>query len=143
LLREGLIFCTFKSLIAKSKEGSRRIDQIMHWLGDEGIEIFHQGHKAKHAFADENGKATQTGQAVLEIQDPVKFPEMRVVYSSATAASEVRHLAYQIRLGLWSEETSFPLGFAQFGARHQRDGDGLPRPQSDGQIFLRKLAYGH
>jgi hypothetical protein len=51
---------------------------------------------------------------VTEIQDPVKYPEIRVVYSSATAAGEVRHLAYQIRLGLWGMGTSFPLGFAQF-----------------------------
>ena len=86
LMREGIVFCTYKSLIAKSKEGARRIDQIMTWLGREGLEIFDEGHKAKHAFADENGKATQTGQAVLEVQDVVKYPDVRVVYSSATAA---------------------------------------------------------
>lgn len=40
LLREGIIFCTYKSLIAKSKTGERRIDQIMRWLGSEGLEIF-------------------------------------------------------------------------------------------------------
>lgn len=114
LLREGIVFCTYKSLIAKSKQGRRRVDQIMSWLGAEGMEIFDEGHRAKHAFADEGGKPTQTGQAVVEIQDPTKYPETRVVYSSATAASEVRHLAYQIRLGIRCEGTSFPLEFAQF-----------------------------
>ena len=94
LLREGVIFCTYKSLIAKSKMGERRVDQIMRWLGSEGLQIFDEGHKAKHAFADESGKATQTGGAVLEIPDAVKYPEIRIVYSSANAASEVRHLAY-------------------------------------------------
>jgi len=96
----------------------------MRWLGDDGLEIFDEGHRAKHAFADENGKATQTGQAVLEIQDPLKYPEIRVVYSSATAASEVRHLAYQIRLGLWGEGTSFPCGFAQFAEEIEAGGIG-------------------
>lgn len=86
----------------------------MRWLGEDGLEIFDEGHRAKHAFADESGKATQTGQAVLEIQDAVKYPNIRVVYSSATAASEVKHLAYMTRLGLWGEGTSFPLGFEQF-----------------------------
>lgn len=70
LIREGIIFCTYKSLIAKSKTGERRIDQIMRWLGSDGLEIFDEGHRAKHAFADENGKATQTGQAVLEVPIP-------------------------------------------------------------------------
>jgi hypothetical protein len=147
LLREGIIFCTYKSLIAKSKTGERRIDQIIRWLGNEGLEIFDEGHKAKHAFADENGKATQTGQAVLEIQDPVKYPEMRVVYSSATAASEVKHLAYQIRLGLWGEGTSFPLGFSQFAEEIEAGGVGAMEMtardlKAMGRYFCGNLSYG-
>ena len=147
LLREGIIFCTYKSLIAKSKTGERRACQIMRWLGSEGIEIFDEGHKAKHAFADENGKATQTGQAVLEIQDPVKYPEVRVVYSSATAASEVKHLAYQIRLGLWGIGTSFPLGFAQFAEEIEAGGVGAMEMvcrdlKAMGRYFCGNLSYG-
>jgi hypothetical protein len=61
LLSEGIVFCIYKSLIAKSKSGQRRIDQIMRWLGGEDLEIFDEGHRAKHAFSGENGKATQTG----------------------------------------------------------------------------------
>lgn len=147
LLREGIIFCTYKSLIAKSKTGERRVDQIMRWLGGEGLEIFDEGHRAKHAFADENGKATQTGQAVLEVQDPGKYPEVRVVYSSATAASEVRHLAYQIRLGLWGEGTSFPLGFAQFAEEIEAGGVGAMEMvardlKAMGRYFCGNLSYG-
>ena len=147
LLREGIIFCTYKSLIAKSKTGEKRIDQIMRWLGSEGLEIFDEGHRAKHAFADENGKATQTGQAVLEVQDPHKYPNMRVIYSSATAASEVRHLAYQIRLGLWGEGTSFPLGFAQFAEEIEAGGVGAMEMvcrdlKAMGRYFCGNLSYG-
>lgn len=147
LLREGIIFCTYKSLIAKSKTGERRIDQIMRWLGGGGLEIFDEGHRAKHAFADENGKATQTGQAVLEVQDPIKYPDVRVVYSSATAASEVRHLAYQIRLGLWGTGTSFPLGFAQFAEEIEAGGVGAMEMvardlKAMGRYFCGNLSYG-
>lgn len=147
LLASGIIFCTYKSLIAKSKTGERRIDQIMRWLGSEGIEIFDEGHKAKHAFADENGKATQTGAAVLEVQDPIKYPNVRVVYSSATAASEVKHLAYQIRLGLWGTGTSFPLGFAQFAEEIEAGGVGAMEMvcrdlKAMGRYFCGNLSYG-
>lgn len=147
LLREGIIFCTYKSLIAKSKTGERRIDQIMRWLGGGGLEIFDEGHRAKHAFADENGKATQTGQAVLEVQDPIKYPDVRVVYSSATAASEVKHLAYQIRLGLWGMGTSFPLGFAQFAEEIEAGGVGAMEMvardlKAMGRYFCGNLSYG-
>ncbi len=124
LLEEGIIFCTYRSLIAKSKTGSRRIDQLMRWLDNGGLEIFDEGHRAKHAFADDSGKATQTGAAVLEIQNPVNYPNIRVVYSSATAAGEVRHLAYMSRLGLWGEGTSFPLGFEQFAEEIEAGGVG-------------------
>jgi hypothetical protein len=147
LLASGIIFCTYKSLIAKSKTGERRIDQIMRWLGADGLEIFDEGHRAKHAFADENGKSTQTGQAVLEIQDPLKYPEVRVVYSSATAASEVRHLAYQVRLGLWGMGTSFPLGFAQFAEEIEAGGVGAMEMvardlKAMGRYFCGNLSYG-
>ncbi len=147
LLREGIIFCTYKSLIAKSKTGDRRIDQIMRWLGNEGIEIFDEGHRAKHAFADENGKSTQTGQAVLEVQDVTKYPNIRVVYSSATAASEVKHLAYQIRLGLWGMGTSFPLGFSQFAEEIEAGGVGAMEMtardlKAMGRYFCGNLSYG-
>lgn len=147
LLREGIIFCTYKSLIAKSKTGERRIDQIMRWLDHDGLEIFDEGHRAKHAFSDENGKATQTGQAVLEVQDPLKYPDVRVVYSSATAASEVRHLAYQIRLGLWGEGTSFPLGFSQFAEEIEAGGVGAMEMvardlKAMGRYFCGNLSYG-
>jgi hypothetical protein len=124
LLTEGIVFCTYKSLIAKTKTGSRRIDQLMRWLDGSGLEIFDEGHRAKHAFADDNGKSTQTGAAVLEVQDPVKYPNICIVYSSATAAGEVRHLAYMSRLGLWGEGTSFPLGFEQFAEEIEAGGVG-------------------
>ncbi|HMM79242.1 MAG TPA: strawberry notch family protein [Pyrinomonadaceae bacterium] len=121
---DGIVFCTYRSLIARSKSGKRRIDQLTRWLRSEGVVIFDEGHKAKYAFADDRGKSTQTGAAVLEIQDPEKYPEYRVVYSSATSAGEVRHLAYMSRLGLWGEGTNFPAGFEQFAEEIESGGVG-------------------
>lgn len=123
-LGDGITFCTYRSLISRSRSGKRRIDQITRWLGTEGVVIFDEGHKAKYAFADDRGKSTQTGAAVLEIQDPTSFPDFRVVYSSATSAGEVRHLAYMSRLGLWGEGTNFPRGFEQFAEEIESGGVG-------------------
>jgi hypothetical protein len=36
-----------------------------------------------------------------------KLPEARVVYCSATGASEPRNMGYMVRLGLWGDGTSF------------------------------------
>ena len=43
------------------------------------------------------GKSTQTGKAILKLQ--LNLPKARVLYSSATGASEPNNLAYMIRLG--------------------------------------------
>lgn len=122
-LGRGIVFCTYQSLIAKSKKGRRRLDQLTSWLGAEGLLIFDEGHRAKNFFADERRNGTQTGAAVAEIQDLQKFPDYRVVYSSATAATEVRHLAYMIRLGLWGQGSAF-TDFAEFAREIEEGGIG-------------------
>jgi len=37
-----------------------------------------------------------------------RLPEARVVYCSATGASEPRNMGYMVRLGLWGSGTYFP-----------------------------------
>jgi len=129
-------------LIAKSKKGHRRIDQLTHWLREEGLLIFDEGHKAKNFFAENERNQTQTGAAVVEIQNPEKFPEYRVIYSSATAATDVRHLGYMIRLGLWGKGTAF-ADFAEFASEIEEGGVGAMEMvardlKSDGTLFLRQ-----
>lgn len=41
----------------------------------------------------------------MELQN--KLPKARVVYASATGASEPRNMAYMVRLGMWGEGTPF------------------------------------
>ncbi len=32
-IQDGIVFCTYRSLIARSKKGNKRLDQITRWLG--------------------------------------------------------------------------------------------------------------
>lgn len=58
------------------------------------------------------------GLTVLELQN--KLPKCRVVYASATGASEPKNMAYMTRLGMWGQGTTFP-DFADFiGAVEKR-----------------------
>lgn len=52
-----------------------------------------------------NGKPSKTGATVLELQRALKHA--RVVYASATGASEPKHMSYMSRLGLWGAGTGF------------------------------------
>jgi hypothetical protein len=113
-LPRGVIFSSYSSLISAAKNGAKRIDQIVRWLGTDGVVIFDEAHKAKNALASGIGEPTQTGQAVIDLQDAKRNPDYRVVYSSATGATDVRNMAYMTRLGLWGPGTSFPSGFGEF-----------------------------
>ena len=52
-----------------------------------------------------NDHASFAGMSVLELQK--KLPNARVVYSSATGATEPKNMAYMTRLGLWGKGTTF------------------------------------
>ena len=122
---EGVIFCSYSTLIAKSKISNKtRLEQLIEWLGEDGIVILDECQRAQHALATAQGDSTQTGKAVLELQDPDLRPDLRFVYSSATSVVEVSHLCYMTRLGLWGPGTSFPDGFRQFMSEIEAGGLG-------------------
>ncbi|KAJ9551193.1 hypothetical protein OSB04_015238 [Centaurea solstitialis] len=106
-IREGVVFLTYSSLIASSEKGRSRLQQLVQWYGldYDGLIVFDECHKAKNLVPEAGGQPTRTGEAVLEIQ--ARLPEARVVYCSATGASEPRNLGYMVRLGLWGAGTSF------------------------------------
>ena len=54
------------------------------------------GHPSRLKFVSV-GKTTQTGKAILKLQ--MNLPKAKVLYSSATGASEPNNLAYMVRLG--------------------------------------------
>jgi predicted RNA methylase len=112
-LDEGILFVTFATLRTDEREGKRsRVQQIVDWLGRDfdGVIVFDEGHSMANAAGgkSERGEkaASQQGRAGLRLQHAL--PEARVVYVSATGASEVESLAYAERLGLWSS-TDFPF----------------------------------
>ncbi|XP_056373366.1 protein strawberry notch homolog 2 isoform X3 [Hyla sarda] len=101
---EGVLFATYSALIGESQAGGQhrtRIKQIIEWCGEnfEGVIVFDECHKAK------NASCTKMGRAVLDLQN--NLPLARVVYASATGASEPKNMIYMSRLGIWGEGTSF------------------------------------
>ncbi|XP_030625097.1 protein strawberry notch homolog 1 [Chanos chanos] len=109
-VKKGVIFATYSSLIGESQSGGKyktRFKQLLHWCGEDfdGVIVFDECHKAKNVCPIGSSKPTKTGLAVLELQN--KLPKARVVYASATGASEPRNMAYMNRLGIWGEGTPF------------------------------------
>lgn len=116
--KTGVMFLTYGKLrsASKAKEGQpsiKRTDQVMQWTGQDfdGVMVFDESHMMGNAIDQKMSggmtkKATKTGASGLELQGGL--PNARVVYSSATAATEVSNLAYASRLGLWGPGTAFP-----------------------------------
>uniref|UniRef100_A0A914W791 Uncharacterized protein n=1 Tax=Plectus sambesii TaxID=2011161 RepID=A0A914W791_9BILA len=111
-VKRGVIFATYSSLIgecrtAKSKYRSR-LKQLIQWCGRDfdGAIIFDECHRAKNLVPTGGSKPTKTGRVVLELQRAL--PNARVVYASATGATEPRNMAYMTRLGLWGKGQPFP-----------------------------------
>ncbi|KYO39627.1 strawberry notch-like protein 2 isoform A [Alligator mississippiensis] len=125
-VKKGVIFATYSSLIGESQSGGKyktRLKQLLHWCGEDfdGVIIFDECHKAKNLCPVGSSKPTKTGLAVLELQN--KLPKARVVYASATGASEPRNMAYMNRLGIWGEGTPF-REFSDFIQAVERRGVG-------------------
>uniref|UniRef100_A0A8C8MHM5 Protein strawberry notch homolog 1 n=1 Tax=Oncorhynchus tshawytscha TaxID=74940 RepID=A0A8C8MHM5_ONCTS len=125
-VKKGVIFATYSSLIGESQSGGKyktRFKQLLHWCGQvfDGVIVYDECHKAKNVCPIGSSKPTKTGLAVLELQN--KLPKARVVYASATGASEPRNMAYMSRLGIWGEGTPF-REFSNFIQAVERRGVG-------------------
>lgn len=113
-LAEGVLFTTYATLRQPPKgQKASRLDQLVAWLGDDfdGVVVFDEAHAMGGAAggAGPRGrrKASQQGLAGIALQN--RLPSARVVYVSATGATEVENLAYACRLGLWGgAEAPFP-----------------------------------
>ncbi|XP_075218729.1 protein strawberry notch isoform X1 [Lycorma delicatula] len=111
-VKKGVIFSTYSALIGESSQSGgkykTRLKQLLQWCGDDfdGLVVFDECHRAKNLCPVGSSKPTKTGLTVLELQN--KLPKSRVVYASATGASEPRNMAYMTRLGIWGEGTPFP-----------------------------------
>ena len=113
-VKKGIIYATYSALIGESQgansKGAKyktRLKQLLHWTGDDfdGCIVFDECHRAKNLCPAGAGKPTKTGQTVLELQ--TRLPNARIVYASATGASEPKHMAYMVRLGMWGKGSPF------------------------------------
>ncbi|KAJ8979809.1 hypothetical protein NQ317_001299 [Molorchus minor] len=126
-IKKGVIFSTYSALIGESNSAGgkykSRLKQLLQWCGPDfdGLIIFDECHRAKNLCPVGSSKPTKTGLTVLELQN--KLPKARVVYASATGASEPRNMAYMVRLGLWGEGTPF-REFADFISAVEKRGVG-------------------
>ena len=88
---------------------SSRLAQIVAWLsrgGDDGaLVIFDESHRAKNLIPETGSGTTQTARCVLHLQE--NLPRAKVLYSSATGASEPRNLAYMTRL--WGTQETYTM----------------------------------
>ncbi|XP_039298334.1 protein strawberry notch [Nilaparvata lugens] len=110
-VKKGVIFSTYSALIGESTQSGgkykTRLKQLLQWCGDDfdGLIVFDECHRAKNLCPVGSSKPTKTGLTVLELQN--KLPKSRVVYASATGASEASHTKYMIRERLDLEPLTF------------------------------------
>lgn len=110
-MSEGILFVTYPTLRSGRAEDTR-LDQILAWAGGDfhGVIAFDEAHAMANALGSSSTrgkvKGSEQGMAGLRLQN--HLPRARVLYASATGASDIANLGYTSRLGLWGPETAFP-----------------------------------
>lgn len=108
-MKSGILFTSYGKL--KMEKGGNRLEQIVQWVGKDfdGVIAFDEAHFMGNLFGKKGkfgkSKGSLTAKAGVELQR--QLPNARIVYVSATAATEVDNLAYAERLGLWGQGTAF------------------------------------
>jgi hypothetical protein len=119
---EGILFATYPTL-RSGRNDATRLQQILDWAtpGFEGVIAFDEAHAMANAAGGEGSrgkvKGSEQGIAGLRLQN--LLPRARILYVSATGASDVNNLAYATRLGLWGPGTAFADRNAFVGAIRQ------------------------
>ena len=110
-MSEGILFVTYPTLRSGRAEDTR-LDQILAWASEDfdGVIAFDEAHAMANALGSSSTrgkvKGSEQGMAGLRLQN--HLPRARVLYASATGASDIANLGYTARLGLWGPETAFP-----------------------------------
>ena len=116
----GILFTTYSTLRGGEQRqvtdqggpaGQTRLKQLTDWLGPDfaGVIAFDEAHSMGNAIAVKGarGERKPSQQAIAGISLQKEVPDARVLYVSATGATEVSNLTYAERLGLWGEDTPF------------------------------------
>lgn len=106
----GILFVTYPTL-RSGRADATRLQQILDWAGPafEGVIAFDEAHAMANAAGGEGsrGKVKGSEQGIAGVRLQNLLPRARILYASATGASDVNNLAYAMRLGLWGPETAF------------------------------------
>lgn len=111
---EAIMVVSYSALSKGFDNKGSNFEKIVEWLGKDfdGLIVFDEAHKMGNATATKGTrgmkKASQTGLAGIALQEAL--PKAKIVYSSATGATEVENLRYAERLGLWGDGTAFITG---------------------------------
>ncbi|WP_375383190.1 strawberry notch-like NTP hydrolase domain-containing protein [uncultured Sphingomonas sp.] len=109
-LDEGVLFVTYPTL-RSSRGDASRLQQIIDWAGPDfdGVIAFDEAHEMGGVAGGEGALGAKEGsqQGICGVLLQNNLPDARVLYASATGASDVNNLAYAVRLGLWGPETAF------------------------------------
>ena len=113
-LGRGILFVTYATLRSVGKTSRTRLQQLVDWCGGdyEGVIAFDEAHAMANAAGSSDGARggtapSQQGIAGLRLQ--IALPRARVLYVSATGATNVSNLAYATRLGLWGPGHAYPF----------------------------------
>lgn len=91
-----------------------RIQQVVEWLGKDfdGVIAFDECHKINNLGETQGGwgKIEQSKSAVVASKLAQALPNARVLYVSATAATDPSQLLMFDRAGLWGKDTPFETG---------------------------------
>jgi len=109
-LDQGIIFVSYPTL-RSSRQDHSRLQQLLDWAGSafDGVIAFDEAHEMGGVAGGQGAlgktKGSQQGIAGVLLQN--NLPDARILYASATGASDINNLAYAVRLGLWGYGTAF------------------------------------
>lgn len=150
--KDGICFVTYSTLSKgptdKTKESN--LDRIVKWLGPDfdGVIAFDESHTMGNALSSKGSRGLKDASKValtgVELQK--RLPNARVVYASATGATEVSNLAYADRLGIWGKGTAFPTKqafIASFATQGLTGMEAVAQSmKAMGMYGARSLSYG-
>ena len=107
----GILFLTYATLRSSRHDEASRLQQIRAWLGEDfdGMLVFDEAHALANAAGTETefGAARGSEQGLAGVRLQHALPRARVLYVSATGATDPANLCYAARLGLWGPGTAF------------------------------------
>lgn len=108
--QKGILFSAYTFF--DKKPGRDRVKEMKDWLGEDfdGVIALDEAHLVNNVLDVKGTRGkNKASQRALAVRDLIRaFPKARVVYVSATGATEIQNLAMLERLHLWGEGTAFP-----------------------------------